>query len=65
MVVLPICLGYDQSHFEALVPDTEDDIRKTILLKKEILSGNYSYKFTDVFPENNQDKNKGSLPRVS
>ena len=45
---VPVCLAYDQVHYETLVPDTDDDILKTIALKKEILSGTYSMKMDDI-----------------
>ena len=46
---IPICLAYNQYHYEAFVPDTDEDIRKTILLKQQFITGNYSFKMTDVF----------------
>ena len=38
---VPICLGYDQSHYETFVPDSDEDIKKTITLKEDILSVKY------------------------
>ena len=38
---IPICLAYDQSHYEPLVPDTHEDIMKTIELKRSIIEGTY------------------------
>ena len=46
---IPICLAYDQSHYEALVPDTDEDIMRTIMIKQEIINGTYSLKMKDVF----------------
>ena len=39
---IPVCLAYDQAHYETLVPDTEEEILKTIALKNDILNGTYS-----------------------
>ena len=49
---IPICLAYNQTHYEALVPNTDEDIMKTILLKKEIIAGTNSLKMKDVFEMN-------------
>jgi len=38
---VPICLAYDQKPYEALFPDSEDDVMKTIRLKRDIIEGNY------------------------
>ena len=40
---IPICLAYDQVHYEALVPDTNEDIIETIALKKSIVNGTYQF----------------------
>lgn len=45
---IPICLAYNQSHYEALVPNTKEDEKKTITLKKEILSGKYTKTMNDI-----------------
>ena len=45
---IPICLAYDQSHYEPLVPDTEEDIIKTIDLKKAVTEGIYRKKMDDM-----------------
>ena len=45
---IPICLAYDQAHYEMLVPNTEKDVIETIRLKKEILEGNYSMTMKDL-----------------
>ena len=45
---IPVLLAYDQSHYESLVPDTEEDIEKTIELKKRFLKGNYQYSIQDI-----------------
>ena len=44
-----LCLVYNQYHYESFVPDTEEDIRKTILLKQQFVNGSYSFRMTDVF----------------
>lgn len=31
---IPICLAYNQVHYESLIPDTAEDVEKTIMLKK-------------------------------
>jgi len=38
---VPICLAYDQKHYEALFPDSEEDVLKTIALKRDIIEGRY------------------------
>ena len=38
----PVCLAYNQYHYEALFPTTEEDINKTIYLKRRISEGLYS-----------------------
>ena len=45
---VPICLGYDQTHYEALVPDTEEDIQRTIKLKQSIVEEKYNLKMEDI-----------------
>ena len=35
---IPVCLAYNQTHYEMLVPDTDEDIMKTIRLKHDIVS---------------------------
>ena len=37
---IPICLAYNQVHYEMLIPDTDEDTQKTIILKKEVISVN-------------------------
>ena len=39
---IPVLLAYDQSHYESLVPDTEEDIRRTVELKNRFLEGTYT-----------------------
>ena len=46
---IPICLAYDQTHYEALTPDTNDDIIKTFVLKKSVLEGTY-HRTMEEFP---------------
>ena len=45
----PICLAYDQTHYEALVPDDEEDLVKIIALKRGVIGGTYQRKMED-FP---------------
>ena len=39
---IPICLAYDQAHYESLVPSSQSDIEKTIILSKQVLGGEYT-----------------------
>ena len=59
---VPICLAYNQTHYEAVVPDSEEDILKTILLKEQFLNGTYNFKFDDVFPPSTFNANMGPPP---
>ena len=45
---VPICLAYDQVHYEPLVPDTDEDVQKTIQLKETWLQGCYEKKMDDI-----------------
>ena len=45
---IPVCLAYDQSHYEALVPDTNEDIQKSIELKDQYIRGEYSVRMKDI-----------------
>jgi hypothetical protein len=45
---IPICLAYDQAHYESLVPSSQSDIEKTIILSKQVLSGEYSLKMGNI-----------------
>jgi hypothetical protein len=45
---IPVCLAYDQAHYESLVPDTPEDIQKTIELKESVLRGEYTLKIQDI-----------------
>ena len=45
---IPICLAYNQVHYEVLVPDTEEDILKTITLKNNFIQGNYQKLMNDI-----------------
>ena len=53
---IPICLAYNQFHYEAFIPDSDEDILKTIQLKQEIINGTYSLKMEDVFAMTNQEE---------
>ena len=61
---IPICLAYDQSHYEMLVPDTED-IMKTIMLKQEVISGTTTVRMEDLFPLNSNNKESSSASKTS
>ena len=45
---IPVVLAYDQVHFEGLVPDTDDDVEKTIRLKELYLHNDYSIQKKDI-----------------
>ena len=45
---IPICLAYNQVHFEALTPDSKEDELKTIDLKKAFTNGSYGKKMDDI-----------------
>ena len=45
---VPICLAYDQTHYEPLVPDTEEDVEKTIQLKQDFIRGTYEKQMNDI-----------------
>ena len=53
---IPICLAYNQFHYEAFIPDSDEDILKTVQLKQEIITGTYSLKMEDVFAMTNQEE---------
>merc|ERR1711947_62343 len=40
---IPVCLAYNQVHYEGLVPCSEEDILKTINLTKQFLCGEYKW----------------------
>ena len=45
---IPVCLAYNQVHYESLVPCTQDDIQKTILLSQQVLSNEYNLKMANI-----------------
>jgi hypothetical protein len=45
---IPVCLAYDQNHYESLVPDSPEDIQKTIDVKKSYLQGTYNKTIQDI-----------------
>ena len=45
---IPICLAYDQAHYESLVPFSDSDIEKAVILSKQVLSGEYDMKMQDI-----------------
>merc|ERR1712105_8963 len=40
---IPVCLAYNQVHYEGLVPCSEEDVLKTINLTKQYLGGEYKW----------------------
>ena len=54
---IPVCLAYDQAHYESLVPSSDADIHKTVNLSQQFLHGRYSLKMEDiqVFRQANQE----------
>ena len=60
---IPVCLAYNGVHYEGLVPDTDDDIARTIDLKQDILEGrnqnsmeNIKKLFEDMEDKDNENK---------
>ena len=47
-IEIPVIMAYDNSHYESLVPNTEEDIRKTIELKNVFLQGQYDKTNEDI-----------------
>ena len=45
---IPVCLAYDQAHYESLVPSSDADIHKTVNLSQQFLHGQYSLKMEDI-----------------
>ena len=45
---IPLILCYTGSHYEGLVPNTENDVKETIALVKRIEKGEYSYNLNDI-----------------
>ena len=62
---IPVCLAYDQTHYESLVPDSLEDIQKTIDLKNRVLRGDYNMKIQDIPALNVQCKDKTSFSYAS
>jgi hypothetical protein len=61
---IPVVMAYDQSHFESLVPDTEEDIHKTIQLKKRFLEGHYHTGIADIpFLKEQEQQKKIPMPQ--
>ena len=44
----PVIMAYDQSHYESLVPNTEEDKQKTIELARMFVMGKYTKKIEDI-----------------
>ena len=45
---VPIILAYNQSHYESLVPASEEDINKTVALTRQYLDGQYNLRMKDI-----------------
>ena len=45
---IPICLAYNQVHYESLIPDSNEDTQKLVELKYQIISGNYNKTFQEI-----------------
>ena len=45
---IPVCLAYNQVHYEGLVPSSDVDIAKTIDLTKQFLYGEYNISINDI-----------------
>ena len=59
---VPICLAYNQTHYEAFVPDSDEDIMKTILLKEQFVKGIYNFTMDDVFASSKEPTAPVSIP---
>ena len=60
---VPICLAYDQTHYETLVPDGEEDMLKIVALKRSVIEGNYHRRMED-FPLLRQDQSRSYAAAV-
>ena len=45
---VPVCLAYNQSHYEPLIPCSSDDIAKTVSLVNQVLEGSYTLRMKDI-----------------
>ena len=45
---IPVCLAYNNVHYEGLVPCTEDDVLKTVNLVQQYLQGEYKNTLEDI-----------------
>ena len=45
---IPVLLAYNGVHYEGLVPDTDEDIAKTVSLKDEFIGNKYNLKRKDI-----------------
>ena len=59
--VIPVCLAYDQSHYEDLVPTSDEDVQKTVDLFQNIISGEY---FPLNIPKLQEENSKSNLKRT-
>ena len=45
---IPVCLAYNQVHYEGLVPCSEEDIQKTVILTQQFLDGKYNLTLENI-----------------
>ena len=45
---IPVCLAYNQVHYECLVPSSDEDILKTTNLTRQFLNGEYDKTMADI-----------------
>ena len=72
---VPICLAYNNSHYESLIPCSDKDIEKTVLLSRQVskpqnlqkfnycvkvLSGEYNLKIQDIPLFNSEEQENAS-----
>ena len=62
---IPVCLAYNQTHYESLVPNTQEDIHNTIKLKNRVLNGEYNLRNQDIPALNGQNEQRESLSYAS
>ena len=63
---IPVCLAYNQVHYEGLVPCSEEDILKTITLTKQFLDGEYNLMMKNIplFRKTVMDNHEKECPHV-
>ena len=45
---IPVCVAYNQVHYEGLVPCSEEDIQKTVILTQQFLDGKYNLTLENI-----------------